>query len=121
MKQIKHFLLNWLHYAILLHASSKIFRGQFVLGNKNFDRWIAVVVSGLILVILIKFGLGIIEKTKKIKLNTVNKLIVFFIVNFVSFWIVARIAPYSGFGVTRFTWLLLLSAFTTLVYSWEFK
>lgn len=121
MKTLKYFLLNIIHYTIFLHASSKIFRGKFVLGNKDINRWIAAIITGVLVVILIRIAYWGISKIKKFKLNWITKLLLFFAVNFVSLWIAARLAPCTGFGAIKFTWILLLSAIISLIYSWKFK
>jgi hypothetical protein len=81
-----------------------------VLGNAKLTFWAAVFVSGLIWTLIIKRLLLTIQ-TKSL----VVRFILSWIFNFIAIWIVARIAPYSGFGVVKFTWLLGLSFFANVV------
>lgn len=115
MKKIKGFILCWIHNSVLIYLASQVYKGKFVLGTKSLSLITAVIVSGFLVSLLLEAGSYGLAKIKGLKIEGLKRIPVFYILNFVSLWLVARIAPYSGFGVVRFTWLLLLGIFTTLV------
>jgi Ca2+/Na+ antiporter len=94
---------------------SKLFRGKFVLGTKNLSYWVAVVLAAFLATLLIEVGSIALSKYKKIEFKGLKRILAFYVMNCIAFWLVARVAPYSGFGVVKFTWVLLLAAFTTLI------
>lgn len=65
----------------------------------------ATIASGAIWTALVFFAEPAVGLFKfKVK-GTGQMLVFYFAANFVALWITARLAPYLGFGTTRFVWL----------------
>ncbi len=93
-----HFLIT----VVLLYAISFLYPENIVLGNDILPMFLALCVIALILSIIFQI-LSIILKTIKFKQKNILLLgAVFAIVNIVTVWILARLAIYTGFGISSF-------------------
>jgi hypothetical protein len=110
LKKFREFVLFCLHNSMLLYFAYIFFPSKFVLANSRLSFWAAVFVSGIIWALIIKRLLLTIQ-TKSLSV----RFILSWLFNFIAIWIVARIAPYSGFGVVKFTWLIGLSFFANMI------
>ena len=115
MKKFKEFILPWIHDSVLIYFASQIMPGKFVLGTYKLSFIVAILISGFLLTVLVDVACMGLARIKNLKLDKIKKAFVFWFINFVALWIVARIAPYSGFGVVRFTYLIELSFATNLI------
>lgn len=104
LKQIfsKIMLYHFLIAVVLLYVISFLYPENIVLGNDILPMFLALCVIALILSIIFQI-LSIILKTIKFKQkNTLLLGAVFTIVNIVTVWILARLAIYTGFGISSF-------------------
>ncbi|MDP3994461.1 MAG: hypothetical protein Q8P91_01355 [bacterium] len=109
MKNKLPFFVSWLVGSFLLYFATLTYPDNFVLGSARHSVLSAAVFSGLVWTLII-FSANPILKSLKLKLGKGCAKFVFgYFVSFAGLWIVARLAPYTGFGVTRFTWLMGLS------------
>ena len=108
-KYIPHFLIFWAVNSFLLYFATMNFRLYFVLGNWRFSPVGATIASGAIWTVLVFFAEPALSLFK-FKVKGVGQMLVFyFVANFVALWITARLAPYLGFGTTKFVWLMGLA------------
>lgn len=115
MKRAKRFILYWIHNGIIIYLVNQLFPSKFVLGNFRFTVLLATLVSSFTLTFFLELvSLGL-TKVKKIKLDSKNRFLIFWIANFVGLWLIARLAPLTGFGVVRFTWLIGLSLLVNIL------
>ncbi|MBU0998237.1 hypothetical protein KJ570_01765 [Patescibacteria group bacterium] len=109
MKRAKRFILYWIHNGILIYLANQIFPSKFVLGNFRLTLVIAVLVSSFALTLFLELVSFRLIKVKKIKFDNKKRFGLFWLANFIGLWLIARLAPLTGFGVVRFTWLIGLS------------
>jgi len=109
------FLLFWILNSVLVYLAALTFPEVYVLGTFRLTVMWAAVVSGFFWTLLVwvekkfakKFGL---------KFGKPSERILFYIVaNFVAIWLVARFAPYTGFGLASFLWAFGLGVVGSLV------
>lgn len=74
----------------------------------------ASVVSGLIWTGLVFLISPAVKKVIKLD-GTTKMMFVYWLSNFVALWITARLAPYFGFGTSKFTWIAGLALVADLV------
>lgn len=115
MKKLKRFILYFIHNAILIYLANQIFPEKFVLGNLRYTNVIAVIISSFLLTLFLELVSISLTRAKKIKLDNKRRFGTFWMANFLGLWLVARIAPFTGFGVVRFTWLIGLSFLVNLL------
>ena len=109
MKKIGlYFLLIWALNALITYVFAYFYPTYYVLGNKFFGPFIAVVLASLIWTGIVWVAKPILKSYVK-KLSRSYMFLFYFIANFVALWLVTRLAPYVGFGVVRFTWLVILA------------
>lgn len=75
----------------------------------------AVIISGLIWTVIVWLSQPLVKKfgnKLKAEYQTAG---LYFIVNFVALWITARLAPFAGFGTTRFVWIAILAFIANLI------
>jgi uncharacterized membrane protein YvlD (DUF360 family) len=115
MKRKIYFLIFWVINSLLLYLSTLAFPGNFVLGTYRYSVLVAAIISGFVWTLLLWISKPV-QIRLKIK-GELKKSVFFFGVNFVSLWLVARFAPYTGFGVTNFVYVLGLAATAEVVHS----
>lgn len=114
-KYIPHFLIFWAVNSFLLYFATMNFPWCFVLGNWRFSAVGATIASGAIWTTLVFFAEPALSLFK-FKVKGIGQMLVFyFLANFVALWITARLAPYFGFGTTRFVWLAGLAVIADFV------
>jgi len=115
MKRKVYFLIYWVVNSLLLYLATLVFPGNFVLGTYRYSVLVAAVISGFVWTLLTW-----ITKPVQIRLKVrdeLKKSVFFFGVSFVSLWLIARFAPYTGFGVTSFVYLLGLAMVAEVVHA----
>ncbi len=115
MKKITALTLFWLHNSALLFLAFVVFPGNFVLGTYRHTVLVATLLSGLIWTLTVWFVRPI-QRRFKIKIE--GRLVMYpyyLVLNFATLWVTAHLAPYTGFGVTRFTWLIGLAIVANFV------
>ncbi len=115
MKRKIYFLVFWGINSLLLYLASLVFPGNFVLGTAKHSILVAAILSGFLWTLLLWLS-KYIQIRIKVK-GELKKSLFFFGVNFVSLWLVARFAPYTGFGVTSFVYPLGLAAVAEVIHA----
>jgi len=108
LKKYYGFISFWLLDSLLLYLATVVYPAAYTLGTFRLSVFWAAVVAGFIWTVLVWFSKPIVAI---VKLKVPDKMKTFFylLANFVALWLVARIAPYSGFGVASFVWAFLLA------------
>ena len=117
MKRVKNFILYWIHNGIIIYFANQIFPTKFVLENYRLTEFYSILISAFLLTLFLELASIGLSKVKKIKFDNNNRFLVFWIANFVGLWLIARMAPLTGFGVVRFTWLIGLSFLVNILQS----
>ncbi len=113
-KYLVPFIVLWIIDSVLIYLSRLIYPHYFVLGGMYMSAWGAIITAGFtwtLLVWLIKPFVYLFAKLK-------GRLLMFgfyFLANFVALWLTARLSPITGFGVTRFTWLVILAIVADII------
>ena len=115
MKRVKNFILYWVHNGVIIYFASQIFPTKFVLGNFRFTALLSILVSAFSLTLFLEIVSIGLSKVKKIKFDSNNRFVTFWIANFLGLWLIARMAPLTGFGVVRFTWLIGFSFLVSIL------
>jgi hypothetical protein len=115
MKRKIYFLIFWVIDSLLLFLSTLAFPESFVLGTAKHTLLVAAILSGFLWTLLLWLSKPVSIKIK-IK-GELNKSLFFFGVNFIGLWLVARFAPYTGFGVVSFVYLLGLAAVAEVIHA----
>ena len=114
MKKYYGFISFWLLDSLLLYLATVVYPAAFTLGTFRLSVFWAAVVAGFIWTVLVWFSEPIVA-ILKLKVSDKMKLVFYLFANFVALWLVARIAPYSGFGVASFVWVFLLALVANFV------
>lgn len=103
------FLLIWLVNSLIIWAASSLYPSNFVLGTANISFFGAVLISGFLVTLFCKIIK--ILFVKLVHLKKTSRLIMFvfyWLVNAVVIWFIARLAPFTGFGISSFYWVTAL-------------
>ena len=114
MKKYYGFISFWLLDSLLLYLATVVYPAAYTLGTFRLSVFWAAVVAGFIWTVLVWFSEPIVA-ILKLKVSAKMKLVFYLFANFVALWLVARIAPYSGFGVASFVWVFLLALVANFV------
>lgn len=113
-KLFVRFLVLWFINSTLIYLAHVLYPMDFVLGTALFSLPTAVVVAGFLLTLLCKLGKFFTNKLKGKVKGRLGMLVYYWLVNGVAIWLIARFAPYTGFGITRFYWAFVLGFATNL-------
>lgn len=108
MKNMPTYLGFWLVNTLVFYLAYLTVSGMVVLGNANLSPLASALISGLILTATIVATkpttqlIGI--KVKK----EAEWLVIFWGVNSLSIWVIARAANYTGLGIAGFWWAMIL-------------
>jgi uncharacterized membrane protein YvlD (DUF360 family) len=109
MKKYLPFGSIWLTNTVLFYTVPLIFPQYYELGSYIVPEVIAAIVSGLLLTLFCWAAKPIVSSLKiKLKGNY-TMFLFYFVSNFVGVWIIARFAPYTGFGLVSYYWAATLA------------
>jgi len=105
------YLSYWAANSIVLYLSGLFFSANVVLGNFRFNPIESSIYAGFWATVLF-WSMWDYIHVRDIKFDKMSgKFLVFWAFNFISYWLVARFAHITGFGVSSFWWALLLGLF----------
>ncbi len=114
-KYLPLFVSFWVANSTLLYLAFAMFPQYFMLGTYRMSAIAAAIAAGGVWTLLIMLVDPLVKRFK-LKVNGVSQMTVFYwLANFIALWITARLAPYLGFGVSRFVWILGLAFVANLV------
>lgn len=94
--------------AIALYVASLVVPAAVVLGNANLSNWMAVVITSALLTALL-WLVKPVMKTAKLKVKSDLAInMTYLVTNVVGLWVLARLANYSGFGVSSYMMVVVL-------------
>lgn len=114
-KQTIRFVLRVFSNSVIFFLAPIVIKGDVVLGNSWLTPITASIFSGLWLTIAVELIWKVLRTFNVEVKGLIPWATGFFIINFFVVWAIARMAPFTGFGITRFYWAAALSAFFTLV------
>jgi len=111
MKKYIGFLAMYLVDGLLIWLANTLFPKDFVLGSASNSTWGAILLVGFLWTLLILLIQPIFNKFKVNLTKGMQMFGVYLAANFVILWVIARLGPVFGFGVSNFVWVFGL-AFT---------
>lgn len=94
--------------AIVLYVGSMLFPTDIVVGNSTWSPLFAALVTGVILSGVMALPEPILKSLKlKIK-NEMYWALLYLVFNILGLWVLARLANYSGFGVSSYIVVIVL-------------
>lgn len=114
MKKYYGFISFWILDSLLLYLATVVYPAAYTLGTYRLSTLWAAIVAGFIWTVLVWFSEPIVSIVK-LKVPDKMKLFFYLFTNFVALWLVARLAPYSGFGVASFVWAFVLALVANFV------
>lgn len=105
-KFVIKFVVYWIVNSIILGLANAFFPTNFVLGNAYLAIPVAVIFSGFLLTTLLFLAKGLARGGNLVKRERIFMFLFYWGSAAFGVWLVARIAPISGFGISRFTWAI---------------
>lgn len=94
--------------AVVLYVGSILFPTDIVLGNSTLSPLLAAIVTGILLSVVMTLPEPTIQSLKwKIK-NEMYWMLIYLAANIAGLWLLARLANFSGFGVTSYMVIIVL-------------
>ena len=115
MKHYLRFFLIWLANSLLIYIAAALYPSYFELGTYRIDAGFAPFVAGLALTLICRVGKIILSKLGVELKGRYAKFVYYWGVNSAGIWILARFAPYSGFGIAAYYWAIILGFATSLM------
>lgn len=116
----KNFLTLFVLNSFVVYLVSLFFSRQVVLGNYSLPSFLALFFSmaifSLYQVLLAPFVKDICRQ-RNIKLNLNRWLVIYFFLNSIGLWIIARLANLFGLGISSWTVVVTLALVLSLAYS----
>ena len=115
-KFLKRFVVVWFVNSLAFYLANLFYPQNMVLGNANFSALTAAFVSGFLLTLLLRIAKPFIVKFGVTKMQGRFAMFFFyFLANSFAIWILAKMAPVSGFGISKFYWAFELGFVVSLV------
>ncbi|OGM31055.1 hypothetical protein A2630_00070 [Candidatus Woesebacteria bacterium RIFCSPHIGHO2_01_FULL_44_10] len=114
-KKLLPFVVYWLVNFIIIYAAGTFFTDGFAFGSANVPTPVlAMGWTALLLIVLCRLAKPLVARVK-IKFNSrLRNFILYWGVNSVAIWVLARIPALTGFGIARFYWAIGLGLATNL-------
>lgn len=115
------FLLIWLVNSLVIWVANALYPGNVVLGTASTSLIAAVIISGFLVTLLCKIVK--ILFVKLVHLKKTSRLIMFvfyWLVNAAVIWLIARLAPFTGLGISSFYWAIVLG-FVLNFFQWVMR
>lgn len=111
----KSLISLWLVNLLVIYFASLFYSQDIVLGNAVLPNWIALVIVSLILTLILAQVKPVIIALKLKSTNKLTRGIISGVVNIVVLWLLARMAIYTGFGVSSVFVVLILGIVLEIV------
>lgn len=116
---VKKYLLLWAANALIVYTAPFIAPGYVVLGNDKAGPFVSALLSGIIIVFLMTFGMKVASYAVSLKRGSEAALGgVLLVVNTLAIWITARFANYTGFGIASFWVSIALAVIVSALELW---
>jgi hypothetical protein len=115
MKKYNGFIAMYLVNVLLIWGANMLFPANFVLGSANNSTWGAILVVALLWDVLVWFTQPLLRKFKVELKKPMSIAAAYLVANFLVLWVLARLGPVFGFGVSSFVWVFALALVANLV------
>lgn len=111
------FMFYWVTNSLFFYLAFLVWPTSVVLGNDIRSPVAAAMLNGFLLTLVIT-AVPLILKTVNFKVKKGNEqTIIYFVFNTVGIWILARLAIFTGFGITAF-WVAIILGFGVNLLQW---
>lgn len=111
LKKYLRFLVVWAINSCIILLANNFYRSNLVLGNAVMTPVMAVILTGFLLTIFLRFAKSC---SKPFSGSRYKMFGYYFLANAVGIWILARLSAITGFGISAFYWAFYLGFYTTL-------
>jgi hypothetical protein len=104
-------VIFWFVNAVVLGVTAQVFPSSVIFGNEFVPAWMSLSVVSLVLSVLCVALMPVFEKVAKqehIKLKTAHWMVLYYVVNTILIWMLARLAGILGFGIVSWHVAILL-------------
>src|SRR3990170_3235475 len=108
MKVYIRYGVVWAINTVLILLANSYFPQNYVLGNAVIPPLYAAIFSGLLLTVFDRAAKPVIKKLIKDERGRYIMFGIYWFTNFVGIWLIARISFLSGFGISKFTYAIIL-------------
>ena len=108
MKQYVRYLIIWAINAGLILLANSLYPSNFVLGNAVIPPMYAAFFAGFLLMVFDRAAKPIIKRIIVTERSRYIMFGIYWFVNFVGIWLIARVSFLSGFGISAFYFALAL-------------
>src|SRR5258708_5126636 len=115
MKKYYGFVAMYLVNVVLIWLANMLFPTNFVLGSANNSTWGAILIVALVWDVLLWFTQPLLNKFKVKVGKGMQMAGVYLAANFIVLWVLGRLGPVFGFGVSSFVWVLGLALVANFV------
>lgn len=114
LKRYIRYLVIWAINTGVIMLANKYWPSNFVLGNAVIPPVYAAIFAGLLLTIFDKAIKPVVKKLNVKERGRIVMLGIYWLVNFLGIWIIARLSFLSGFGISAFYYGMILALFASL-------
>ncbi len=108
LKQYIRYLIIWVINSGIILLANKLYPSNFVLGNAVVPPVYAALLAGLLLMVFDRAMKPIVNKLVLKGKGRFMMLGIYWLVNFVGIWLIARVSFLSGFGISAFYLAIVL-------------
>lgn len=114
MKVYARFLAVWILNFFVFFMANKYFPRFYVLGNAVITPAVAAAVSAFLLTIFTRFAKSLRPAVRLDRAGRIEMFLVYSVVNAFGIWLLAKIAPVTGFGIPAFYFAVYLGIVASL-------
>lgn len=108
-KSFIRFIGIWLVNTLIIWVASMLYPTNLVLGTANYSVLVAAILSGFLVTLLCKIAKVLLVKVGNFRLKgRILMFVVYWVINAVSIWLIARLSPFTGLGISSFQWAFIL-------------
>lgn len=108
LKQYVRYLIIWGINSGVILLANKLYPSNFVLGNAVVPPIYAALLAGFLLTVFDKAIKPLVKKLVPEKRGRYVMFGIYWLVNFVGIWLLARVSFISGFGISAFYFAIIL-------------
>lgn len=101
--------------ALLLYLASVLYPRNIVLGNNVLAPYLAVIITAVLLSVVLSFTLPVARVLKIKEKNELGMSLSYTVANIIGLWLLARMAVFTGFGVSSYVVVVILGLILSAV------
>jgi len=115
LKKYTGFLVVWLTNIALIRLANSLWPNNFVLGSLTMSAFTGTIFTALAWTTLIWFTEPILKRFRLNLGKGMQIMLVYLAANFVSLWLISRLGPAIGFGISGIVWVFSLAFVANIV------